>query len=122
MDRFDALSEIESRNNDHAIGRAREVSRYQILPEFWAEAAAEDKGISADLEPTNPAVAKKVVDWVMQGRCRAFATRYHRNPNDFEYYILWHRPACYIGRAVSRPITAVESDRARRFASLCRSS
>ena len=55
----------------------------------------------------------------MQTRCSAFETRYHHAPDDFEFYILWHRPACYIGRAVPRPITAIEADRGRRFASLC---
>ncbi|HXG49204.1 MAG TPA: hypothetical protein VNO52_16390, partial [Methylomirabilota bacterium] len=32
---LEALSLIESGNNDRAIGRAGEVSRYQILPTVW---------------------------------------------------------------------------------------
>jgi hypothetical protein len=119
MDRFDALSQIETRNNDEAVGRQQEVSRYQILPAFWAQAMAGNKPARGLVKPTDPAAAKVVVNWIMQGRCRAFESRYHRAPNDFEYYVLWHRPACLIGRPVLRHITTAEVDRARRFASLC---
>lgn len=121
MDRFDALSQIESHNNDRAVGPQREVSRYQILPEFWAGAREGNDRTDAPLRPTDPAAAKIVVNGIMQSRCDAFETRYHRVPDDFEFYILWHRPACYIGRAVPRPITVAEADRGRRFASLCQS-
>jgi len=44
MDRLDALSEIESHNNDHAIGKQLEVSRYQILPAFWEECELDHGG------------------------------------------------------------------------------
>jgi hypothetical protein len=71
--------------------------------------------------PTDPASARVVVNCIMQARCRVFAARYHRAPDDFEFYILWHRPACYIGRPVPRRIAAVEADRGRRFAILCQS-
>jgi hypothetical protein len=118
MDRFDALSQIESHNNDHAIGKQQEVSRYQILPAFWAQA----KSWNGRISPTDPAAAKGVVDWIMQARCRTFEARYHRAPTDFEYYILWHRPACLVGRPVLRHITSTERDRGRRFESLCQST
>ena len=36
MDRFAALSQIESSDNDFAIGPCHEVSRYQILPSVAA--------------------------------------------------------------------------------------
>jgi hypothetical protein len=112
MDRLDALSQIESHNNDRAIGPQREVSRYQILPVFWEQA-------NVVWRPADPATARIVVNWIMQGRFREFEARYHRAPNDFEYYILWHRPSCYIGRPVPRHITSAETERGRRFANLC---
>jgi hypothetical protein len=115
MDRLDALSQIESHNNDRAIGPQKEVSRYQILPAFW-EAA------NVVWRPRDAATARVVVNWIMQGRCQVFEARYHRAPNDFEYYILWHRPACLIGRPVPRHLTLAETDRGRRFASLCESA
>jgi hypothetical protein len=114
MDRLDALSQIESRNNDRAIGPQREVSRYQILPAFWEQA-------NVAWRPTDADAARSVVEWIMQARCRAFVARYHHAPDNFEYYILWHRPACYIGRPVPRPLTLAEINRGRRFASLCES-
>jgi len=112
MDRMDALSQIESHNNDRAIGRQQEVSRYQILPAFWEQA-------NVVWRPTDPATARIVVNWIMQGRSHEFEARYHRAPNDFEYYILWHRPSCYIGRPVPRHITSAEIERGHRFANLC---
>ncbi|MGA2244718.1 MAG: hypothetical protein ABSH48_06960 [Verrucomicrobiota bacterium] len=118
MERIDALSQIESRNNDQAIGRQQEVSRYQILPVFWGQATGWNKQVS----PTDRSAAKSVVDWIMGPRCQQFQTRYHREPTDFEYYILWHRPACLVGRPIPRHLTSAEEDRGRRFASLCQSS
>lgn len=119
MDRFDALSQIESHDNDHAVGPQREVSRYQILPEFWTQTGTGNKRANVTPWPTDPGTAKNVANSIMQARCGAFEARYHHAPDDFEFYILWHRPACYIGRAVPRPITAIEADRGRRFARLC---
>ncbi|MGD0744250.1 MAG: hypothetical protein ABSA45_03755 [Verrucomicrobiota bacterium] len=119
MDRFEALSQIESHDNDRAVGPQREVSRYQILPEFWAGSWAWDERTNVALRPTDPAAAVIVAKGIMQTRCSAFEARYGRAPDDFEFYILWHRPACYIGRAIPRPITAVEAERGCRFASLC---
>jgi len=95
MGRLDALSEIESRNNDLAIGSQHEVSRYQILPVFWTQAWGQNKPRGTYRNPTNPAAARMVVNWI------------------------WHRPACYIGLLVPRRISAAEADRGRRFAFLC---
>ena len=119
LDRYAALSEIESRNNDRMVGPEREVSRYQILPELWEEAwTARQK---AAVKPTDPVAATTVVTRIMQTRCSLFQGRYHRPPSDFEFYVLWHRPACYIGRPVPRSLTTAEAGRARRFANLCES-
>ena len=114
MDRLDALSQLESHDNDHAIGRQREVSRYQILPVVWEHA-------NVDWRPADPATARTVVSAIMDARCREFEARYHRAPDDFEYYILWHRPACLVGRPIPRPLTLAEKDRGRRFVNLCQS-
>jgi hypothetical protein len=119
LDRYDALSEIETRNNDRQIGPQREVSRYQILPELWDRAWGDDE--KTTVRPTDPAAARTVVKRIMGARCDLFTNRYHRAPDDFEFYILWHRPACYIGRPVPRAITVAEAGRARRFANLCQS-
>jgi hypothetical protein len=121
MERLDALSQIESRDNDHAVGSHHEVSRYQILPAFWTRAWAGNQQADGPRSPTDPVTARRVANCIMQARCRAFEARYHHAPDDFEFYILWHRPACYTGLPFLRRITAVEADRGYRFATLCQS-
>jgi hypothetical protein len=120
MNRLDALGLIESGNNDFAVGTHQEVSRYQIQTDLWKQTCDENGLAGKGLMPTNPADARLVVEIIMKARCSAFESRYHHAPDDFEFYLLWHRPACYIGRSMSRAVTAVEADRARRFARLCR--
>ena len=87
MNRWAALSQIESSNNDYAIGTVGEISRYQIRPEVWVHYAAPN---TAWQVPANAlAVAKKV----MQARCADFQKKFQRSPNDFEFYLLWNAPA-----------------------------
>jgi hypothetical protein len=119
MDRLEALSRIESQDNDRAIGPQWEVSRFQILPALWDQARNWSKDANGVWNPVDPTIARGVVNRIMQARCRAFEARYRREPNNFEYYILWHRPACFIGRPNPRRITSAEIDRGRRFANLC---
>jgi hypothetical protein len=119
LDRYAALSEIESRNNDRMVGPEREVSRYQILPDLWDQAWTDRQ--KAVVKPTDPVAATTVVKRIMQTRCSLFQSRYHSLPSDFEFYVLWHRPACYIGRPVPRVLSTAEAGRARRFANLCES-
>jgi hypothetical protein len=104
MDRWEALSMIESGNNDRAIGAVGEVSRYQIRPELWPGG-----------NPQNPQVALSVAQKTMQERLNRFVRRHKRQPTDFEFYILWNAP--YQTR---RPSTVVK-ERAQRFANLVQS-
>jgi hypothetical protein len=109
MDRWKALSQIESCDNDRAIGSAGEVSRYQIKPRIWQRYAPP----SADWQ--NPQEALAVVKTAMKARCANFERRFHRPPTDLEFYILWNAPA-----QVRRPTTVVLK-RAKRFCNLvCR--
>lgn len=108
MDRWSALSLIESGNDDSAIGRAGEVSRYQIKPGLWHKFG----GPASRLARANPQTALGIAQAIMRGRCADFERQFHRAPTDFEYYILWNAPAQInrAGRAVS--------ERARRFSHL----
>jgi hypothetical protein len=101
MDRWPALSQIESGDNDAAIGRAGEVSRYQILPALWSGGSPRDSKCAL-------AQAKSI----MRHRCERFADRFNRTPTDFEFYVLWNAPA-----QIARPSKAV-TERAQRFANL----
>ena len=80
--RLRALAEVETCTKDRAIGRAGEVSRYQISPQVWIQyshlplAAAE-----------NPFTAKAVVVKIMSERTGS------RSVTDAEWYLIYHRPA-----------------------------
>ena len=106
MDRWSALSQIESGDDDHAVGAAGEVSRYQIKPEVWQRYAA------SKADWTNPEAALSVARQAMQERCAAFEHAARRPPTDLEFYILWNAPA-----QVQRPGKVV-LDRAERFCNL----
>ena len=106
MDRWSALSQIESGDDDHAVGSAGEVSRYQIKPEVWRRYAR------ATADWTKPEDALSVAKEAMQERCTAFERSAHRPPTDMEFYVLWNAPA-----QVQRPGKAV-AGRAERFCNL----
>ena len=105
MDRWAALSQIETRDNDNAVGAAGEISRYQVRPKLWRRYAA-------DADWKNPAVALAAAQQIMKDRCAGFERAYNRPPTDFEFYILWNAPA-----QIDRPRKAVR-ERADRFCHL----
>ncbi len=113
MDRFAALSMVESGDDDFATGAAGEVSRYQIMPEVWT--ATTWLPIS---QATNPAVALVVAKKIMAHRLTPRGRAVLVAPenvlvSDERFYLFWHRPA----RAFHP--TPREQDRATRFANLC---
>jgi hypothetical protein len=87
MDRFTALSQVESGDNDFAIGRAGEISRYQIRRELWQHATATPLS-----QATNSTVAFSVARTIAKIRSENFQQTYHRPPTDIEFYILWNAP------------------------------
>jgi hypothetical protein len=106
MDRWAALSQLESGDNDSARGAAGEVSRYQVRPEIWEHYAA------ANMNWLVPADALRVAQSIMRARCAEFEHTSGRRPTDFEFYVLWNAPA-----RIEQPAKAVQ-ERARRFCNL----
>ena len=106
MDRWVALSQIESGNNDYAVGAAGEISRYQVRPELWRQHAPPN----ADWEKPDHALA--VAQRFMRMRRAGFEKSHHRPPNDFEFYVLWNAPA-----QIDKPSKVVR-ERAERFCNL----
>ena len=104
---FQALSQIESGDDDNAVGRSGEVSRYQIMRSVWRQYG---KG----LNPKNPSHAKSVALKILSDRSKAFALRHNRPPSNRELYGLWNAPAQAMKLAMSRRVT----ERAVRFESL----
>ena len=101
MDRWSALSMIESGNNDRAIGSLGEVSRYQIRPYLWPGG-----------NPRNADDALDAAQMIMNPRLTRFEQTHNRRPTDFEFYVLWNAP-----QEVNHPCRAV-AKRAERFANL----
>ncbi len=106
MDRWAALSQIESGDHDSAVGGAGEISRYQVKPDVWRAYAP----TNASWE--NPTDALAVAQAVMKNRCADFQKEFHRAPTDLEFYVLWNAPA-----QIEQPSKTV-LERAERFCNL----
>jgi hypothetical protein len=107
MDRFAALSMIESGDDDTACGQDGEVSRFQIRPNAWCQIT--NAPIS---EASDPKVAVAVARELAAARCQAFEREHGRPPTDVEFYILWNAPS-----EIGHPKAPV-LERAERFANL----
>jgi hypothetical protein len=107
MDRFAALSMIESGDDDRACGQDGEVSRFQIRRDVWSQLTNAPLSQASD-----PKVAETVARELVSARCEAFARRHGRAATDEEFYILWNAPA-----RIDHPDRAV-LERAKRFANL----
>ena len=101
MDRWVALSMIESGDNDRAVGPGGEISRYQIRPELWPGG-----------NPQYTQIALASAQRIMLPRIEEFGRSHQRMPTDFEFYVLWNAPW-----SVDHPSAAV-TERARRFSNL----
>ena len=102
MERWAALSQIESGDNDRAVGPSGEVSRFQIRPTLWTGG-----------EPSDAAAALENAKQIMAERLAAFKKKRNRDATDFEFYVLWNAPG-----QIDKP-SKVVSERAERFANLC---
>jgi hypothetical protein len=80
MDRWAALSMLESGDDDRAVGQFGEVSRYQILPKLWPGG-----------DPRNGQEALAAACGIMQARLDRFQKDHGRPATDFEFYVLWNR-------------------------------
>ncbi len=106
---------------DRLVGRAGEVSRYQIRPAVWRQyhqplAGGRPQGNWAYL---NPVKAKTVAQRIMDSRTATFVRATGRTPSDFEWYVLWNAPGAFTraGYAAHRLTPAVK-ERAQRFSNL----
>jgi|ERR1017187_5652714 hypothetical protein len=101
MDRWSALSMLESGDNDRAIGSRGEISRFQIRRELWQGG-----------NPQDAQAALNAAREIMLARLDHFKTSHKREATDFEFYVLWNAPW-----QVNHP-SAVVSERARRYVNL----
>jgi hypothetical protein len=113
VSRLEALSQIETGNNDRAVGGAGEVSRYQIKPWIWRQ--------YSDSEAySNRRISTQVAEQHLAGLREIYRKRTRREPTDFDLYVMWNAGPTYynrIGFAKSR-VHPVIRERARRYANL----
>jgi len=108
MDRLAALSMIETGDNDRMVGRAGEISRYQILKSEW-------RAVTNSVRYSDPETAKRVTQIIIDRRVQAFQGVYSRPPTHFELYGLWNAPSQVLTGKVSRTV----AERCRRYSNLC---
>ena len=108
VDRLAALSMIETGNNDRMVGRAGEISRYQIIKSEW-------HSVTNCTNYTDRETARTVALRLMDKRMRSFESSFNRPPTDFEIYGLWNAPNQVLQGRVSRRV----AERCQRFVNLC---
>ncbi|PYM10170.1 MAG: hypothetical protein DME18_16820 [Verrucomicrobia bacterium] len=108
----EALGMIESGNNDRAVGRAGEISRYQIKKNVWRKYSSSSRYSDMDH-------AWQVAEQVFSIRVDEFQRSTGRSPDSFELYVLWNAPGQFRAAGYKRSrISKVVAERAERFANL----
>jgi hypothetical protein len=113
LSRLEAISMIETGNNDQARGCAGEVSRYQLLPRVWRcytnSLAYQDAEVSA---------------WVARQHLNYLESWFYRQTGrpatDFELYVLWNAGPAYFAKKAFRAaaVNPIIRERAGRFVNL----
>jgi hypothetical protein len=113
LNKLEAISMIESGNNDRAIGRAGEVSRYQIKPEIWHQ-------YTESKDYHDPQVAASVAAQHLEQLETAFRAQAGREPTDFDRYVMWNGGLTYYAhlKFAARAVASVIRERANRYVNL----
>jgi short subunit dehydrogenase-like uncharacterized protein len=108
-----ALGMIETGNEDNAVGRAGEVSRYQIMPSVW-------RHYTTSAQHQDPEVALEIARQHWAWLYDYFKHETGREPTDFDMYVLWNtRHGYYANRAFNpSQLHPLVRDRAERFTNL----
>lgn len=111
--RLFALGAIETGNNDNEIGRAGEVSRYQIMPSVW-------KHYSRSSYYDDPQVSQTVARQHWSSLRASFKKQTGREPDNFDMYVLWNTCYGYYASKGFQParLDPTVRDRAQRFVNL----
>jgi hypothetical protein len=113
LSRLEALSMIETGDNDQMVGGAGEVSRYQMMPRVWKQysnsQAFSDPAVSSQ-------VAQRHVDWLES----FFRNRAGREMTELDLYVMWNAGPGYYARKHFSPAQIAPSvrERAQRYANL----
>ncbi len=113
LSKLEAISMLETGNNDSAVGGAGEVSRYQIMPRTW-------RRFTSSQAYTDKQLSTWVAEQYLALLETSFCQRAGRGPSDFDRYVLWNAgPAYYerVGFAAAR-VHPVIAERAQRYVNL----
>ncbi len=80
-----ALGELESGNNDHAVGMLGERSRYQFRKDTWKEVSNRPFSFAYKTEFATAAAMTYIN--VLSNR---FYTKTGKRPTELDYYIMWN--------------------------------
>lgn len=113
LSKLEAISMIETGNNDRAVGGAGEVSRYQIMPRVWKRYTTSTAYADSDL-------STQVADQHLAYLESVFQKRTGREPTDFDRYVLWNAGPTYYARIgfSAQRVHPVIRERASRFVNL----
>lgn len=113
MKKLEAISMIETGDNDRVIGGAGEVSRYQIKPVVW-ELYSDSRSYQ------NQRLSARVAEQHLATLESAFQRRTGRAPTDFDSYVLWNGGLAYYAQRGFSParVTPKVRDRAQRYVNL----
>jgi hypothetical protein len=113
LSKLDAISMIETGNNDRVIGRLGEVSRYQIMPRVW-------KAYTRSWNYRNPNLAALVAEKHLTFLEDGFREQAGREPTDFDRYVMWNAGLTYYARKGFSPdrVHRVIRERANRYVNL----
>jgi hypothetical protein len=113
LSKLDALSMIESANNDRAVGKFGEISRYQLRPQVW-------RCFTSSRAYSNPAFARNIAAQYFESLESRFRAEAGREPSDFDRYVLWNAGPNYYARLGfdARKVHRVIRERAERYVNL----
>ena len=108
-----ALSQIETGGDDNEIGRSGEVSRYQIMPSVW-------RHYSDSQRYRDPETSVQVAQQHWTALYKSFKEQAHREPADFDMYVLWNTHYGYYAKHGFDPerLGPAVRDRAQRYVNL----
>lgn len=111
--RLEAISLIETADNDRIIGNKGEVSRYQIMPFVW-------KQYSRSRNYRDPKEARRIAQQHLQALEELFRRKTRRAPTEFDMYVMWNAGPYYYAKREFSPTRIAPSirERAERFVNL----
>lgn len=100
--------------NDRAVGKHKEVSRFQVTPKVWMS-------IKPNKNPTVLKDAEYVATVIIWKRVSQFQAESNRSTTFEDIYALWHRPGLFMHRNWNlKRMPKVVQARCARFAAVCR--